>query len=90
MEEKRCRRCGLLTVAGCTDTQRAALPYVLDPDPMDAVGELQATVAGRRTWTLHSSGAVHLRTAAVILTRPAGTPRQTVHADHACTGRGAR
>jgi hypothetical protein len=63
----------------------AALPYRLDPVPLDAAGELAAVVAGRRTWTLHSSGAVRLRGAKTITEWPAATvPRQQVYADHDC------
>jgi hypothetical protein len=80
-----CVHCRAQVLVGEEDARAAALPYRLEPQPVDAMGELAATHAGLRTWTMHSSGQVYLRTPAVIASRPAGrTPRQQVHADHAC------
>ena len=59
----------------------------LDPEQLTPLGELRALVAGRATYTVHTStGAVFHRGAYEIRQRPAGTrPRQEVHAEHACT-----
>jgi hypothetical protein len=65
----------------------AALDVVLDSRPLDPGQELAALTGGRLswTWTVHSIGDAHARTAAVILARPAGTmARQAVHAEHHC------
>jgi hypothetical protein len=87
MESRPCPHCRAKTWTGVEDVARAALPYRLDPQQLDTTAELNALQSGRLTWTRHSSGAVLLRSATVILARPAGTvPRQTVHADHACPG----
>jgi hypothetical protein len=86
MERKNCPLCRARTLVGVEDTNAAALPYRLEPDPVDAIGELAAAIGGRLTWTMHSSGAVHLRSTRTIRRWPAASiPRQQVHADHACT-----
>jgi hypothetical protein len=62
------------------------LDVVLDPDPIPSpMAELGCILDGRQTYTVHANGDVHHRHPLVIRARPAGhTPRQTVHADHAC------
>jgi hypothetical protein len=96
MDSKRCGRCGQTTLAGLSNGGRsAALDVVLDPEPLTPIQELAALAytGGRlcRTWTLHSCGDAHARTAAVILARPAGsTWRQTVHREHHCISKGER
>lgn len=90
MERKKCRRCGQQILTGTSNGGRlAAVDLTLDPTALDPLGELHALHAGRRTWTLHprtdGAGDAYARTMAIIRSRPAGaTPRQTVHADHAC------
>lgn len=63
----------------------SGLDVVVDAAPLTAVGELQATMAGAATYTWHRvpDHLVH-RYPLVIRSRPAGTPRQTVHARHRC------
>ena len=85
MDVRPCPRCRAQTWTGVEDSNRAALPYRLNPEPVDTLGELSAVVAGLRTWTQHWNGDVHLRGVQAIAQWPAGrTPRQAVHADHAC------
>jgi len=78
-----CPDCSLETLTG----QWYGMTQTLDPDPLTPVGELDAAMAGRRTWTLHTGvGELHPRGGWTIRTRPAGTrPGQTVHATHSCT-----
>jgi hypothetical protein len=90
METKACHRCRARTLVGLSNGGRsAAVDVVLDPLELTPLGELDALHEGRRTWTLHHTGDVFVRSAAVIATRVAGcAARQAVHADHACTGQG--
>lgn len=57
----------------------------MDATTLSPIGELAATMAGRTTYTWHRVPD-HLahRYPLVIRSRPAGTPRQTVHPTHAC------
>lgn len=49
---RRCRTCGEPVVAGL-DAERCGLPALVQPDPLDVVGELLAVAGGRRTFALH-------------------------------------
>lgn len=83
---KPCPRCRADILTGLSGTRRAAVDVALDPAPLNPPAELGRLLAGCRTWTLHSGGQAHPRTAATIRARPAGTiPRQTVLADHRCS-----
>lgn len=86
MDLTRCPLCRAWTWTGSEDTNRAALPYRLDPARLTSpAAELAAVGRGRLTWTRHWNGSVYLRRPATIAARPAGhTPRQDVHADHGC------
>ena len=88
METSRCHRCSQPLLVGLSNGGRAAaVDVTLDPLELTPIGELDALHSGRRTWTLHATGDVHARTAAVISQRVAGCDgRWTVHADHACQG----
>lgn len=89
MDTRKCSRCRASTWPAVDNGGRAGLPVVLDPTPLDSMGELGALLTGRRTYTVHRNGDVHARTVQSIRGRPAGrTLRQTVHADHACTDQG--
>ena len=85
--ENTCRRCGRQTLGGWSGTgEFASVQVRVDAAALTPLQELTAVVAGCRTWTLHPGiSQLHPRTARTIRTRPAGTPRQTVHADHVCT-----
>ncbi len=86
-----CRVCGVDTIAGLTNGGRAlALDVTLDATPLDPRGELEAAVAGCRTYTHHVvPGVLHVRSGRTIRQRPAGSqPRQTVHREHVCIPRG--
>lgn len=58
----------------------------MDAATLSPIGELDAVMAGVGTYTWHHVEADHLarRYPLVIQSRPAGTPRQTVHATHRC------
>jgi hypothetical protein len=89
IQERRCHRCRQPVLEGDTDSNRAAVPYRMDRDPLDCWGELDAVHSGRLTWTLHSTGHVYARSARIIAARPAGSRlRQSVHADHVCAAKG--
>lgn len=78
----RCQRCmGPVLIARTV----AGLDVEVGAAPLSVLGELAATMAGRSTYTWHLIPD-HLvrRYPLVIQSRPAGTPRQTVHATHAC------
>jgi hypothetical protein len=59
----------------------------IDAQPLTALDELRAAMAGRATFTRWThSGDVHPRHPSKIRARPAGsTPRVTVHREHDCT-----
>lgn len=82
-----CGRCSRQTLGGWSGTgQVLSVQVTVDAAPLTPLQELAATLAGWRTWTFHPGpGQLHPRTAGTIRSRPAGTPRQTVHADHQCT-----
>lgn len=63
----------------------SGLEVVVDAPALTTLGELDATMAGRATYTWHRVPD-HLvrRYPLVIRSRPAGTPRQTVHPAHVC------
>lgn len=86
MERKPCPRCRTTVLTGLSNGSRgASLEITVDRQPLTPATELTAIMAGHRTWTLHTAGELHARTPETITTRVAGsTPRQTVHADHAC------
>lgn len=77
-----CTGCGSDVLEARTTS---GLDVVVGAAPLSAIGELQATMAGRATYTWHAIPD-HLarRYPLVVRSRPAGTPRQTVHATHAC------
>jgi hypothetical protein len=91
MQTRRCPRCGRSILAGYSNGGRAlAVDVRLDPDPLDAAGELAALHQGRRTWAVHpgivDAGEAYARTAGTIGRWPAAlTLRPQVHADHRCT-----
>ena len=83
-----CQHCGVPVIGGWTGTGELLSELVtVDAQPLTPEQELAATVAGCRTFTLHTvAGQLHPRTAWTIRRRPAGTrPRQTVHPTHWCT-----
>lgn len=87
LTEGPCRRCGRQTLGAWSGTgEMLSVQVTVDASPLTPLQELAATLAGWRTWTFHP-GARQLwaRGARTIRSRPAGTPRQTVHADHVCT-----
>lgn len=86
MDRKKCRRCGRDVLSGTSNGGRAAgVDVQLDLLELTPLGELDAAHDGRRTWTMHSNGDVHVRGPVAMLERPAGHAlRQTVHADHRC------
>lgn len=81
-KHRTCERCGAAVLAARTTS---GLDVVVDAAPLSPVGELQALLAGGATYTWHL-GPDHLvhRYPLVIRSRPAGTPRQTVHPTHTC------
>lgn len=46
-----CRSCGARILAGL-DAERCAFAVTVDPMPVDALGEMQALISGRRTFRL--------------------------------------
>lgn len=77
-----CESCEQQTLLARTTS---GLDVVVDAAPLSPVGELQALLAGRATYTWHRIPD-HLahRYPLAIRSRPAGTPRQTVHPAHRC------
>lgn len=82
-----CPRCRALVLTGVTE--RPGHEVVLDPEPLDPAGELDAVLDGRRTVTLHTvAGRLTVRGARAIEERPAGTrPREQVLRQHRCEDR---
>jgi hypothetical protein len=89
METRKCPRCRARVLAGVSNGGKAAgMDVQLDPAELTPLGELDAVHAGRRTWTLHSTGDVFVRGTSRFTEWPAGTGnRRTVHADHDCSAR---
>lgn len=83
-----CPRCKGDTISG-RSSGPTAWDIRVDAAPLDPLAELTSTVAGCRTWTLHTvAGELYLRSPRKIVSSPAGTrDRQTVHADHVCPTR---
>lgn len=80
-----CRRCHAPILTGL-DSDVAALPARVDPEPVDQAGELLAVLAGRATYALRRAGlrleldarsSFHMKT-------PPGNGRFDVLAEHAC------
>jgi hypothetical protein len=81
-----CLRCDGCRLDGL-DSDRCALDVHVDPEPISAFGELQATLAGLRTFEIRRvAGGYHLewRDAGHIRVRPAGSGRVDVLVEHRC------
>lgn len=79
-----CPRCRTEVLTGVTG--RPGIEVVLDPAPLDPVGELDAILDRRATVTRHTlGGQLTLRNGRQITDRPAGTrDRETVLREHRC------
>lgn len=81
-----CRRCDAYRIHGL-DSDYAALPAFADPEPLSAFGEVQATIAGLRTYELSRHGSGHRidgRDFTHVKGRPAGSGLVDVLAEHRC------
>lgn len=78
---RRCTRCGTYTLVGL-DADTLAFEAHAEPTPTTSAGELQALLAGRRTWTLHH-GRLEQRDADDIRLDPADQAGN-IHAEHTC------
>lgn len=80
---KRCPRCTGSTISGVSGL---GFDATLDTTVLDPIGELEAVLDGRQTYTVHElSEQIVERSPRAIRTRPAGTrPRQSVHPEHRC------
>lgn len=81
-----CRGCGAHVMRGL-DADVAALPTVVDPTPLDPLGEALALLANRPTYSLRWVGRYEIdhRLGATIAAHPAGSqPSVDVLAAHAC------
>lgn len=74
-----CGTCWAQTLTG-VDADTAALRAVVDNWPLTRTGELLAVVAGRATYSLDLTGALHRRDRWSIRRQP----RQPVYAEHRC------
>jgi hypothetical protein len=84
---RRCRSCRAPTLAGL-DHHAAALPVRCDPTPLNALGELQALMAGHSTYRLAwliDHYELDYRSHFDIRAHPAGTDKQSeVIREHKC------
>lgn len=81
---RRCRTCRKYVLAGL-DSDRCALPVAVDPDPLSALGEAAALIAGRATYALRFwSGRLELDHRNQYEIRAGGDRRRDVLADHLC------
>lgn len=83
-----CRRCGAHTMIGL-DHDHSALTARCDPQPLNALGEWHALLAGRATYALtrrHTRYELDHREAQHIQAKPAGRPDNhfDVLAEHVC------
>lgn len=76
---RRCRTCGLYTLAGLDDI--AGIPTYVDPIPTTTAGEAFALLVGRPTYSL-DHGELYQRSHWNITGRPADT--HPVYATHQC------
>lgn len=83
----RCPRCQDATYEGL-DAERCAVKVVVDRQPISALGEALALLAGMKTFERHSQAGrlvLDFRSPDYIESRPAGTTsRNDVHAAHVC------
>jgi hypothetical protein len=80
----RCPRCRAEVLEGRDDLDPSRV--LLDPTPLDPMGELGAVLVDVRTYEIVArDGRVACRTPFSMRHRPAGT-RGTVHARHRCEG----
>lgn len=78
----RCPRCRLEVIEGRDEVAGRVL---LDPSPLDPMGELGAVLVELSTYELDPTGRTAYRTPFTMRHRPAGTrPRRTVHPAHRC------
>lgn len=75
-----CPKCGRKSFAGL-DGRLAALPAVVDAEPLTRNGALLMIVAGVRLHGMNKRGEIIRRTAAEIL---AGNPSLSIHRAHDC------
>ena len=83
---RRCPTCSAPVLTGL-DADAAALTVTVDPQPIDALGEALAVLAGRATfeaWTAGPRVELEHRGAGRIAFRPAGTSSVAVAAAHRC------
>lgn len=84
---RRCNRCNAVVVVGL-DADVCAFEVRVDPQPLNAAGELLALLEGRRTLTLHGAASGRMldpRWPEHIRTAPAGTtPREDALREHRC------
>lgn len=81
-----CTKCGGWLLHGL-DADWGALDTYADPEPLSALGEVQAAIAGLRTFELHRCrGGYELdrRCDSKIRFRPAGSGKVDVLAEHRC------
>lgn len=79
-----CPKCGAYRIHGL-DSDWAALPAKVDPEPLSALGEAQATIGGLRTYELSRYGGgyrIDGRNDLTVRGRPAGSGRIDVLAEH--------
>lgn len=81
-----CHRCDAHRIHGL-DADWAALPAMADAEPLSALGEVQATIQGLRTYDLTRHGAgfqLDGRDHTHVKGRPAGSGRVDVLVEHLC------
>lgn len=81
-----CPSCGAHRIHGL-DADWAALPAKVDPRPLTALGEALAIVSGLRTYDLGRYGSgyqLDYRDQGHVQSRPAGSGRSDVLAEHRC------
>lgn len=81
-----CPRCDAYRIHGL-DSDYAALDAFVDPEPISAFGEVQATIAGLRTYDLTRRGGGYQldgRDFTHVKGRPAGSGAGDVLAEHRC------
>lgn len=82
----KCSRCGAWVVRGY-DADWCSLAVDADPDPLDALGEALALIAGRPTFELRMAGGrpeLRRRDRWMIAGHPAGTDKTDILAGHDC------